>query len=104
MAGVPVVPRLQSYYFEWDVGDVLVFPADKHRTYFAIEDDDQHDIHIWIGDDPPSDTAQWWSVAQAQLHFLHGIYGPIYFAEAGQAGDVKIISNLKEEPTTETAP
>ena len=104
-ANRPLVPRIQSFYFSWGVDNMLVFPADKHRTYFAVEDDDQHDLMMWVGDDPPSNTDEWWSIANSHVFFEYGVHGPIYFQEPGGAGgDVKIISTLPEEPTEETAP
>ena len=101
----PTVPRIQSHYFSWTAGNMLVFPADKHRTYFAIEDDDAHNLHMWVGDNPPADISQWWSIAQEHVFFEHGVFGPIHFMEPGGGGDdMKLISNLIEKPTEEAAP
>ena len=106
--GRPVVPHVQSYYFTWDADtEMLMFPADKHRTYLAIEDDDTHDLLMWVGNNPPADLSQWWSIAQTHVFFEYGVYGPIYLAEpiTGQGdGDAKILSNLAEEPTAEALP
>ena len=102
----PSVPRIQSHYFDWpESTDMLVFPADKHRTYFAIEDDDAHDLHMWVGDNPPADVSQWWSISNEHVFFEHGVFGPIHFTEpGGGGGDLKLISNLIEQPTIEDLP
>ena len=97
------VPRLQSFYFTHDMDEALVFAANKHRTYFLIQDTDAQNLHFWIGDNPPVDRNQWLSLGGSTtrdtLIFPQGVFGPIRIAEGeGVIGEVFIVSNLIEVP------
>ena len=103
------VPHLQTYYISHAVGEMIVFPADKHRTFIAFQDTDAQDLHIWIGSNPPTDITQWFSLGGSTerdtLAFDRGVYGPIYISEAGgAAGDAFVLSNLAENYTMEPLP
>ena len=103
------VPRLQSFYVEHPIGDMIVLPAHRHRTFLAVQDTDAQNLHIWIGDNPPVDILTWFSLGgnttRDTFAFLNGIYGPIYITEAGGGiGDAFILSNLIEEFSIEALP
>ena len=96
----PLVPRLEYQYHLWlGATEVIRFNGNKHRTYFAIEDDDTHDLHMWVGDNPDPNIGIWWSITNETIFFEYGVYGPLWFAETGgSGGDMKTLSSLIEEP------
>ena len=96
----PLVPRIEFQYFSWaGATEVLKFGTNKHRTYFALEDDDTHDLHMWVGENPDPNLGIWWSISNETAFFEYGVYGPLWFAEPGGAGgDMKVISSLVETP------
>ena len=98
------VPRLQASHHTHGIDEEVVFPANKHRTYFLIQDTDAQNLHFWIGDNPPLDRGEWLSLGgnttRDTIIFSNGVYGPIHISEGeGGIGEIFILSNLVEEPT-----
>ena len=100
------VPRLQTYHFTIPDLEALVFEENKHRTYFAVQDRETTSVFIWIGLNPPADTAEWLSIGgpmdQTNTATLeNGVFGPIYIAEGGgSTGEITVVSALLEIPTS----
>ena len=92
------VPNLQSYYFAYALGELIVFPADRHRTAFAMENDTPRILYVWIGSNPDPDVNHWFTI-ETTFAFREGVYGPVYVVEqGGAAGDVKVLSSILETP------
>jgi len=98
------VPHLQTFYFLQPIGQMVCFPPDKHRTFFAVQDTDSQVLNFWLGSEPPVDIDMWFSLggntARDVYTFQRGIYGPIYMTEQGGTveGEIFVISNLAEQP------
>ena len=103
------VPRLQTFHVTHEIGEMIILPADKHRTFLAIQDTDAQNLHIWIGDNPPADVLMWLSLGgnteRDTFAFPTGVFGPIYVSEGGGgAGDAFLLSNLIENFSTVPLP
>ena len=101
------VPHLNTFFFPVPDGQWIRLAEDRHRTFFAIQDREVTDIHIWVGANPSANTDEWFSIGgtdQIDIMYLpKGVYGPIYIAESGGgAGEVSILSSITEVAETIT--
>lgn len=104
-----LVPNLCTFAYSVAVGMMMVFPKDKHRTRFIVQDRDTQNILLWVGCDPSADLSEWLSLGGTMepdtLDFITGIAGPIYITDsAGGTGNFSIVSPLTEVPTLENVP
>ena len=103
------VPHLQTGSITLESDEMARFPADKHRTFFAAQDDDQWNGFLWIGENPPANVLEWFSFGSTAdvdtITIERGVYGPIYIAEPNnQGGQVTYLSPLDEQITIEPLP
>ena len=104
-----LVPNLNTFAYSVQVGMMMVFPKDRHRTRFIIQDRDTQNILIWVGNNPSADLNEWLSLGGSQepdtFDFRTGIAGPVYVTDdAGETGNFSVVSPLEEAPTVEPVP
>ena len=105
----PLAPNLNTFAYSVAVGMMIIFPKNKHRTRFVIQDRDTQNILFWVGNNPSTDLGEWLSLGGSMepdtVDFTHGIAGPIYITDdAGGIGNFSVISPLEEAPTLEAVP
>ena len=105
----PLVPHICTFSYSIPAGEMIVFPMDKHRTRFIMQDIDAQNLLFWCGCDPAIDITEWLALGGSMepdtFDFSHGLAGPIYVTDSvGGIGELTIISSLQEAPTFEVLP